>query len=106
MATKIEADRQMNLLLGTDVFRLLSQDDTDWCLEQSNNNGDYDGWYAAAAAADLFAGRTAGGQLVEWDSDGQRVKRTRSEWLEWAARWRTGSPRSGGAEVDFAFIVV
>ena len=104
--TKNDAQTQMTILLGADVIGLLSPADIDWCLDRSRQESDFDGWIAAAEAAGLLAGRTARGQIVEWDSDGQRVKRTKAEWLEWADRWRAESPRSGGASVDFAFLVV
>lgn len=104
--TITDAQDQMTVLLGTDVMALLTPTDIGWCLERSNQGGDYDGWIAAASAAEVLAGRTARGEVVEWESDGQRVKRTRSEWLDWAARWRAESPRSGGIDLDFAFLIV
>mgnify|MGYP001252706254 CR=1 FL=1 len=104
--TKSDAQTQMGILLGTDVLGLLSTADIDWCLNRSEQAGDFDAWIAAAEAATLLGRRALRGELVEWESDGQRVKRTKADWLGWAQRLRAESPRSGGVDVDFAFLVI
>ncbi|MCW5951795.1 MAG: hypothetical protein KIT69_06025 [Propionibacteriaceae bacterium] len=103
---KTSAQDQMEILLGADVLGLLSEADINWCLERSSQAGDYDPWITSAEAASLLGGRASRGELVEWDSVGQRVKRTKADWFGWAARLRADSPRSGGVSVDFAFIVI
>lgn len=104
---KAAAQADLQILLGDGVLGLLSSSEVQWCLERSAVNGDYDPWIAAAEAATLLGRRSLRGGVVSWTSDGQTVKRDPGDWQRMADEFRAGSPRnSGGADPDFAFIIV
>ncbi|MEN0072360.1 MAG: hypothetical protein AAGC63_15385 [Propionicimonas sp.] len=101
------ARAELGILLGAGILGLLSSADIDWCLDRARETDDYDPWTAAAEAADMLGRRAKRGVVVEWDSDGQRVKRGAADWESMAADFRAASPRNAGGQTpDFAFLIV
>lgn len=103
---RVSAKLEVEDLLGTDILGLLSTAEQERALDATQVDGDWDPWLAAAEIASRIGNRAARGEVREWESDGQRVKRSPSDWYGLADRMRALSPRSGGALPDFAFLIV
>lgn len=100
--TKAEAQTDMLMVLGTAVSSQLTITETDWCLERTNISGDYDGWIAAAEAADLLGRRALAGGLKQFTADGATFVKTPAEWAAMAEQFRSQSPR----DTSFYFDIV
>ncbi len=83
----------MLMALGPAVAGQLTTPETDWCLEQASVAGDYDGWYAAAEAAELLGRRALAGGLKQFTADGASFVKQPADWFTMAEQFRTKSPR-------------
>ena len=83
----------MLMALGTAVAGQLTTTEIDWCLEQASVSGDYDGWCAAAEAAELLGRRALAGGLKQFTADGATFVKTPADWFTMAEQFRAKSPR-------------
>ena len=81
------------MALGTAVSSQLTTAETDWCLEKANIGGDYDGWIAAAEAAELLGRRALAGGVKQFTADGATFVKQPADWFTMAAEFRAKSPR-------------
>lgn len=105
MATLSDATGQFELLVGADLWAMLTPAERDWALARSASGASYDAFLAAAEAVVLLGGQGRLSRISRFTSEGATFEKAGGlDWRAFAAwlRSQSGTPGDDG----YAFLVV